>query len=68
MEREKTFEKTTYLNLPYSLQIDYSKIEEDKYIDVTKEIQPVPLIIDILLFNDVINWLKKEMHFFGLKN
>lgn len=65
-EREKTFEKTIHLIMPYNFQPDISKIDDNKYINMKNVTEPVDTILDFQLFNEFIHWLKKEMNFKGI--
>lgn len=65
-EREKTFEKTVYLIMPYTFQPDLSKIDDNKYIDTRNFTEPANTIIHSQLLDEAIQWLKKEMKFKGI--
>ncbi|GLI52589.1 MULTISPECIES: hypothetical protein [Thermodesulfovibrio] len=67
IQREKTFEKTIYLIMPYSFQPDLSKIDDNKYINITPSIQPTNVILDIQLLNEFFEWLRKEMKFHNIQ-
>lgn len=65
MEREKTFERQIMLVMPYTFQVDLSKIDDKRYIDLSQVISPVDTIIGVLIWNEFFEWLKREA---GYKN
>lgn len=66
-QREKSFEKTIYLIMPYSVQFDLSKIEDNKYIDIRNLISPADLILNVQNLNEFFEWLRKEMKYRGMQ-
>ncbi len=65
-EREKTFEKTIHLIMPYNFQPDLSKVDDNKYIDVRNFTEPANTILHFQLLDEALQWLKKEMKFKGI--
>lgn len=65
-QREKTFERKLTLVMPYSFQPDLSKIKGE-YIDISRLVSPVNVIIESLLINDFFEWLRKEMQYRGIQ-